>query len=124
MRTLTLLCLAAVLSTAAAAAGPLDGRSIAVAFSEGDQAMDQDHLVFAEGKLGLPGCEKQFGFGSAAYTAKPAAKGKAAFEAVLTSAKHGNLAVTGLITEDGTVEGTRTWSKPGKDPIVHTFRSK
>jgi len=124
MRTLILLAFAAVLSTVAAASGPLDGKTIAVAFSEGAKAMDQDQLVFAAGKLGLPGCEKQFGFAPAAYTAKPAAKGKAAFEAVLTSTKHGTLAVTGLITEAGTVEGTRTWSKPGKDPIVHTFRSK
>lgn len=26
-----------------------------------------------------------------------------------------------LVTKDGSVSGTRSWSKPGKEPIVHPF---
>jgi hypothetical protein len=104
-----------------AATGALDQQVFAVAFvDEAKARQGEDQLRFDDGKLVLPGIRKRYGFEPSTYTTKPTADGGLSFTATLTSAKHGSLAVSGTIVRDQAT-GTRTWSKGGKDAIVHAF---
>jgi hypothetical protein len=47
-------------------------------------------------------------------------KGEAVFRFTMTSAEHGDLLFEGTV-QGRTITGRRTWSKPGKTPIVHRF---
>jgi hypothetical protein len=113
-------CLALVATLHAAQAPSLDGRTIAVAFTdERGKAQDTDELVFAKGALALPALDKRYHFAAAPCTVTRDAKG-AAFTATLTSEEHGRIVIAGTIA-GGTATGTRTWLKNDKDPIVHAF---
>lgn len=109
------------LHAAQAKAPSLDGTTLAVAFSDSaGKAMGEDSIVFADGKLDLPGIRAQFGFEAAACTVTAGKDGALAFTATLTSVKHGSLLVEGSLAK-AKASGKRSWSKPGKEPIVHTF---
>jgi hypothetical protein len=115
MRLAPIVLLMASLGAAGAAERRFD-----VTFTEDGKAQDADILVLADGKLALPGLGQRYAFAPAACKAKPGKGGAVTFTATLTSAQHGSLAVAGTVTGH-TVTGTRTWSKPGKPPIVHQF---
>jgi len=122
MPRLSALLLAAVLVAAAggANAAALDGMRFNVQFSADGKTQDKDVIVFDAGKAACPGIANQFQFTPAAYTSERSGESMT-FAFTLSSAKHGAVAVTGSIARNGAVSGTRTWSKPDKDPIAHTF---
>ena len=118
---LALLCLGVTPAVRAADSGPLDGVTASVAFSDkAGKKQGSDKLVFAAGKLALPGLQKQFAFTPAAYTVVQDKDGTVEFKATLTSTEHGSLAISGKIAKQQ-VTGTRSWSKPGKEAIEHSF---
>jgi hypothetical protein len=121
MRILALCSAAALFAALHAAQAPsLDGRTIAVAFTDGQgKAQDKDELVFAKGTLALPALDKRYHFAAAPCTVTTEPKGTA-FTATLTSQEHGRIVIAGTIA-GGTATGTRTWLKNDKDPIVHAF---
>jgi hypothetical protein len=51
---------------------------------------------------------------------KNKAKNKVMFRFTMTSAEHGDLLFEGTV-QGKAIQGKRTWSKPGKPPIVHRF---
>ena len=111
-----LLCLAAL---ASAAAGPLDRSSFAIQLTGEGKGQGSDVLAFVGGEGDCATSGKKYAYAKGAYKAEK--QGKAwNFRFTMSSAEHGDLAFEGKITADG-VTGTRTWSKPGKPPIVHTF---
>jgi hypothetical protein len=113
---IALLCLAAL---AGAAVGPLDGSSFAIQLASEGKAQGSDVLSFAGGEADCAAAAGKYAYAKAAYQAEK--QGKAwTFRFTMTSGEHGDLAFQGKITAEG-VTGTRTWSKPGKTPIVHTF---
>lgn len=113
---LVLLCLAAL---AGAAAGPLDGASFAIQLTGEGKAQGGDVLGFAAGEGDCATAAKKYAYAKGPYKAEK--QGKAwTFRFTMSSGEHGDLAFEGRITAEG-VSGTRTWSKPGKTPIVHTF---
>ena len=125
MRLLVLLAFLGFLTPmlSAAAAPSLDGRSFVIELVEHDsgKAQGKDTLVFAEGFGDCQAAGKKYGYAKGLSTVvKGKAKGELAFRFVMTSAEHGELLVEGTI-QGKTVQGKRTWSKPGKTAIVHSF---
>lgn len=116
--------LPAALHAAAATAAPtLDGRSFAIELVEDDtgKAQGKDTLVFAAGSGECEAAGKKYGYAKGLYTAvKGKTKGDVMFRFTMTSAEHGDLVFEGTVQAKG-VQGKRTWSKPGKTPIVHRF---
>ncbi len=97
----------------------LDGVTCTVQMSQDGKPKDKDTLVFANGTGSSPGIAKAYAFAPAPYTATR--KGAdAAFAFTVTSAEHGKVEFKGVISGDQ-VTGTRTWSKPDKEPIVFNF---
>lgn len=125
MRLLLLLTLMGLLAPllSAAAAPALDGRSFVVDLVEDDtgKAQGKDTLVFAAGSGDCQTAGKKYGYAKGLCTvAKGKAKGDMMFRFTMTSAEHGELLFEGTI-KGTAVQGKRTWSKPGKTPIVHSF---
>jgi hypothetical protein len=125
MRLLLLLTLWGFLAPmlSAAAAPSLDGRSFVVELVEADsgKAQGKDTLVFAEGSGECQAAGKKYGYAKGLCTvAKGKAKGEMTFRFTMTSAEHGELLFEGSV-QGKAVQGKRTWSKPGKTPIVHRF---
>jgi hypothetical protein len=119
MRNLSVIALLCLAALAGAAAGPLDGSSFAIQLASDGKAQGADVLAFAGGEADCVAAARKYAYAKAAYQAEK--QGKAwSFRFTMTSAEHGDLAFAGRITAEG-VTGTRTWSKPGKTPIVHTF---
>lgn len=125
MRLLSLLgaLLSLLMATGGFAADPashlLDGITCQVQMAQDGKSRDKDSLVFANGTGSSPGIAKLYQFAPGHYTA--ARKGhEVTFAFAVTSAEHGKVEFTGVISGT-TVTGTRTWSKPDKDPIVFTF---
>jgi len=104
----------------AAAASPLDGKTFAVQMMDGDKKMDADAIVFANGFGESPGIAKRYKFEKGKCTTTTVAGG-VTFTFAVTSGEHGNVEFTGTVAKDGSISGKRTWSKPDKPPIVHTF---
>ena len=102
-----------------AAAAPLDGQKYAIELKEGEKPQGKDTIDFAAGKGDCLTAGAKYKYEKGAYTATKGAKG-VAFTFTMVSAEHGQLVITGTITGD-TVTGTRTWSKPDKQPLVHSF---
>jgi len=107
-------------SDLAAAASPLDGKTFAVQMMDGDKKMDADSIVFANGFGESPGIAKRYKFQKGKCTTASAAAG-VTFTFAVVSPENGNVEFTGTVAKDGSITGKRTWSKPDKPPIVHTF---
>lgn len=125
MRLLLLLTLIGFLAPVlgAAAAPSLDGRNFVIDLVEDDtgKAQGKDTLVFAEGSGDCQSAGKKYGYAKGVCTvAKGKAKGDMMFRFTMTSAEHGELLFEGTV-KGNAVQGRRTWSKPGKTPIVHRF---
>lgn len=106
-----------------AAGTPLDGRSFTITLVEegSGKAQGQELLRFAEGHGECQNAGRKYGYVKGLCTTTAARrKGELGFRFVMTSAEHGELLVVGTVS-GGSVSGTRTWSKPGKTPIVHRF---
>ena len=106
--------------TVTASAADLDGRQFTVTMNDGKRDLPAEQLEFADGKLGAPAIRERYGFADTPYTCTRIKAG-AEIAATFTSTKHGQLVITGTVAQDGSISGTRTWSKPDKQPIVHTF---
>jgi hypothetical protein len=120
MRLFILSCLAVTLAQATEA-GPLDGKTLTATFIAEGQGGGSESLCFAAGLLDAPTIREHFGFAATAYTAVKEQDGLHA-SATFTSAEHGQVVITMIINpKDLSVAGQRTWSKPGKKPIVHPF---
>lgn len=126
MRLLLLLAVLGFLSPvlAAAAVPTLDGRSYAVDLVEDDtgKAQGRDTLVFTGGFGECQTAGKKYGYakGLCTVVGNPKAKAEVTFRFTMTSAEHGELLFEGTV-KGKAVQGKRTWSKPGKTPIVHRF---
>jgi uncharacterized protein YfiM (DUF2279 family) len=105
----------------AAAAPSLDGRAFAIALVEDGSGKDQgkDVLAFAGGQGECQNAGRKYGYAKGMCTVTKT-KDRLAFRFAMTSAEHGELVFEGVV-HGKTVQGTRTWSKPGKTPIVHRF---
>jgi hypothetical protein len=116
--------LPAVLHAAVATAAPsLDGRTFAIDLVEDDtgKAQGKDTLVFVGGSGDCETSGKKYGYAKGLCTvAKGKTKGEVAFRFAMTSPEHGDLLFEGTV-QGKTIQGKRTWSKPGKTPIVHRF---
>ncbi len=121
-------------SLCAASAPTLDGRTYAIGLVEADsgKAQGQDTLVFTEGFAECQAAGKKYGYAKGVYTvvavvagkgSKTKATGELQFHFSMASAEHGELRFEGTI-QGQTIQGQRTWSKPGKTPIVHRFTGK
>lgn len=113
---IALLCLAAL---ASAAVGPLDGSSFTIQLTGEGKAQGSDVLSFVAGDGDCATAGKKYAYAKGAYKAEKQAK-TWSFRFTMHSDEHGDLAFEGKVTPEG-VTGTRTWSKPGKTPIVHTY---
>jgi hypothetical protein len=125
MRLLVLLAMFGFFSPmlSAAAAPTLDGRSFVIELVESDsgKAQGKDTLVFAEGLGDCQAAGKKYGYAKGQSTVvKGKAKGELTFRFVMASAEHGELLFEGTV-QGKSVQGKRTWSKPGKTAIVHSF---
>jgi uncharacterized protein YfiM (DUF2279 family) len=122
-RLLLLLVLSAVLAPllSAAAAPSLDGRSFAIALVEDGSGKDQgkDVLAFAAGLGECQTAGRKYSYAKGMYTVTKAKDGLA-FRFSMVSAEHGELTFEGVV-QGKAVQGTRTWSKPGKTAILHRF---
>jgi len=107
--------------TGALHAAALDGRTFEVVMREGEREFPPEQLVFADGELAAPAIEERYGFAPGAYRVERTEDG-ALVQATLSSAKHGTVAITATVTADGTISGTRRWTKGDKQPIDHHFR--
>lgn len=90
---------------AAYGGGELDGKIFVM--PEDDK---KDVLTFAKGKFHSSLCDK-YGFGKGNYTTTPSGDGTA-FRAETTSARHGNMAWSGVV-KGNRLEGSYTWTKKG-----------
>lgn len=110
----------------AATAPALDGRRFVIELVEepSGKAQGKDTLVFAEGYGDCQTAGKKYGYAKGLCTVTAAkggtAKGAATFRFTMASTEHGELLVEGTV-QGNAVQGKRTWSKPGKTPIVHRF---
>jgi hypothetical protein len=123
MRVLALLLVLWSSLTLVAADAPLDGRSFTITLVAEDsgKTQGQDLLRFAEGHGECQNAGRKYGYAKGLCTTTAGRKkGDLGFRFVMTSAEHGELLVIGTVS-GGSVSGTRTWSKPGKTPIVHRF---
>lgn len=117
--------LASLLPMLSAATGPmLDGRTFTIDLVEDEsgKAQGKDALVFAKGFGECQVAGKKYGYAKGLCTVAENKKtrGVVAFRFTMSSAEHGDLLFEGTIRGKA-VEGRRTWSKPGKTPIVHRF---
>ena len=111
-------------SDLAAAQGPLDGLQYAIDFAANkddtpDKPPGSDTLVFTAGNGSCTKAAKAYGYKEKAYEASKK-KEVVSFTFTMESPKHGQLTFTGQI-QGNTIQGKRTWSKPGKTEIVHDF---
>jgi hypothetical protein len=97
----------------------LDGVTCQVRMSHDGSTQDKDTLVFSDGTGVAPGLAKAYQFDPGPYTVTRSGQ-DAAFAFTLTSAEHGQVAFTGVIT-GATVTGKRVWTKNANKPIVFTF---
>lgn len=97
----------------------LDGISCPVQMSQNGSPKDKDILVFADGTGSAPGLAKAYQFDPGPYAATKAGQ-KITFSFTVTSAEHGKVEFTGVITGT-TVTGKRVWSKNDNKPIEFTF---
>jgi hypothetical protein len=112
---------------ALASEGPLDGHRYTIDFvANKDDPVDRpagsDSLIFTAGTAECAKAGKAYGYAPGTYKAT-AKKGLVTFTFTVVSAKHGQVTFAGQIAGKD-IKGTRTWSKPGKANIVHTFAGK
>lgn len=124
MTRLLLLVVCAMLLTpflSAASAPSLDGRTFAITLVEEGSGKDQgkDVLAFAGGQGECQAAGRKYGYTKGMCTVTKAKDGLA-FRFAMTSPEHGELVFEGVV-QGKAVQGTRTWSKPGKTAIVHRF---
>jgi uncharacterized protein YfiM (DUF2279 family) len=115
-------CLVLLAPFASAAAAPsLDGRAFAITLVEEGSGKDQgkDVLAFAGGQGECQNAGRKYGYAKGMCTVTKAKDGLS-FRFAMTSAEHGELVFEGVV-QGKAVQGTRSWSKPGKTPIVHRF---
>ena len=107
---------------ALAGPGALDGKVFAGRIGRKGRAKgDKDELRFANGKFRSTACDP-YGFGDGAYTAS-AQGDTVTFEAQTTSPTDGTMRWKGMVRAK-TLEGTATWSKPGKKaPEEYWFKA-
>ncbi len=107
--------------SSAAAAPSRDGRAFAITLVEEGSGKDQgkDVLAFAGGQGECQAAGRKYGYAKGMCTVTKTKDGLA-FRFAMTSAEHGELVFEGVV-HGKTVQGTRSWSKPGKTPIVHRF---
>ncbi len=105
---------------AAAAGGPLDGKSfVGVTTARGKAKGDRDTFVFKDGKFRSTMCDA-YGFTETPYTAA-VSDVSTTFEAEATSPSEGTMKWKGAVKGD-TVEGTAVWTKRGQTDTVYTFK--
>jgi len=109
-------------STAARAAGALDGKSFAGQVGEqGKTQGDADTLVFKDGKFRSTACDK-YGFGDAPYTTK-LEKAVTTAEAVTKNDKGETMEWT-LSTFGELMSGKALYKRPGKDTVTYWVKAK
>jgi hypothetical protein len=114
------LLLCSVVPNAAAAGGPLDGKSfVGTMTARGKTKEDKDTFVFKDGKFRSTMCDA-YGFTEAAYTAA-VSDTSIRFEAEATSPTEGTMKWKGTVKGDW-VEGTAVWTKRGQTDTVYTFK--
>ena len=102
----------------------LDGRRFSVQFTDAAGAkQDTDTIEFRDGRLVLPGIAKRYGFAAGTYRVA-SVPGGSTITATLVSDKHGQVEISQSIPSSAkpgqpAISGTRTWTKGGKDAIVH-----
>jgi hypothetical protein len=114
---------AALHAATATPAQSLDGRTFAIDLIEDDtgKAQGKDTVVFANGSGDCETSGRKYGYAKGLCTVlKGKAKGEVTFRFTMTSAEHGDLLFEGTV-QGKAITGKRTWSKPGKPPIVHRF---
>ena len=108
----------------AAAAAPLDGQRFAIELKEGEKPQGKDTIVFAAGIGDCLTAGAKYKYEKGAYTVTKAKTGKSlSFTFTMISVEHGQLVFTGTVTGEE-IEGTRTWSKPDKQPTIHHFTGR
>jgi hypothetical protein len=105
--------------------GLLDGNAFdvkmkpSIAGQKGGEAQDSE-LVFQNGQVRTETWEAQ-GFKATPYTASLLPDGTLTFSASQNSANNGTVTWSGTIDENGGLEGTAIWTKPGTAPVTYTL---
>lgn len=124
LRILALFILFALVPALQAATVPtLDGRTFPIDLVEDDSGKPQgkDTLVFASGSGECQTAGTKYGYAKGlCKVMKGKNKDELLFRFTMTSPEHGDLLFEGTV-QGKSITGKRTWSKPGKPPIVHRF---
>lgn len=114
------LLLCGLVSSAAGAGGPLDGKTFVGTMTEkGKTKGDPDAFIFKDGKFRSTGCDA-YGFTETSYAAA-VSDVATTFDAVAASSKEGTMKWKGTVKGD-VVEGTVVWTKEGQADIGYTFK--
>ena len=99
----------------------LDGKTFVGEVGEkGKTKGDKDQFVFKDGTFRSTACD-QYGFTATPY--RSTAQGTAVmFEAAAISPTDGEMGWKGTAKDDGTLEGTATWTKSGQAPTEYWFK--
>lgn len=114
--------------TTTSKAGLLDGNAYdvkmkpSIAGQKGGAAQDSE-LVFQNGQVRAEQWEAQ-GFTATPYTASKLPDGTMTFSASQNSASNGTVTWSGTIDDEGALEGTAIWTKPGVAPVTYTLNGE